>query len=84
MNVKFKLIPTLDIVESMPIPQAGRKQLLKQIEMAEQYKKSDTVVTALMMLIVSLTAPRLVSLIPNVLNIFRIAIMRTHLTALIV
>ena len=39
MNVKFKLIPTLDIVESMPIPQADRKQLLKQIDMAEQYQK---------------------------------------------
>ena len=39
MNVKFRLIPTLDIVESMPIPQADRKQLLKQIDMAEQYQK---------------------------------------------
>ena len=39
MNVKFKLITTIDIVESMPIPQADRKQLFKQIDMAEQYQK---------------------------------------------
>ena len=39
LNVKFKLIPTLDIVESMPIPQADRKQLFKQTDMAEQYQK---------------------------------------------
>ena len=39
MNVKFKLIPTLDIVKSMPISQADRKRLFKQIDMAEQYQK---------------------------------------------
>ena len=39
MNVKFKLIPTLDVVESMLIPEADRKQLFKQMDMAEQYQK---------------------------------------------
>ena len=37
--VKSNLLLLLDIVETMSIPQADRKRLIKQIDMAEQYKK---------------------------------------------
>ena len=37
--VKSNLLLLLDIVETIPIPQADRKRLIKQIDMVEQYKK---------------------------------------------
>ena len=37
--VKSNLLLLLDIVETMPIRQADRKRLIKQIDMAEQYQK---------------------------------------------
>ena len=37
--VRSNLLLLLDIVETMPIPQADRKRLIKQIDMAEQYQK---------------------------------------------
>ena len=37
--MKSNLLLLLDIVETMPIPQADRKRLIKQIDMAEQYQK---------------------------------------------
>ena len=37
--VKSNLLLLLDIVETIPFPQADRKRLIKQIDMAEQYQK---------------------------------------------
>ena len=37
--VKSNLLLLLDIVETMRIPQADRKPLIRQIDMAEQYQK---------------------------------------------
>ena len=37
--VKSNLLLLLDIIETMPIPQADQKRLIKQIDMAEQYQK---------------------------------------------
>lgn len=37
--LKSNLFLLVDIVETMPIPQADRKRLVKQIDMAEQYQK---------------------------------------------